>query len=249
MRLLDQLLYVVVAMAVFSLPCHGEDKCAGAAGIPGTPGANGLPGRDGRDGMKGDPGPPGPIGPPNGLPGASGRDGLPGPEGKKGEPGKKGDRGEPGPQGLPASLDPEVQKILRDMKQKVLRLEGVLALEGMIRKIGDKIFATNGNEVDFETTRQTCQDSGGSVAAPRNEAENEAVLGIVKERNRYAYLGVKEGSVPGEFLYLDTSSVNYTNWRRYEPNGKGAENCVEMYTDGGWNDKKCNQYRLTICEF
>lgn len=119
----------------------------------------------------------------------------------------------------------------------------------MITKVGDKILATNGKEVDFETTRQECQNSGGSVATPKNEAENEAILGIVKEKNRYAYLGMKEGPVPGEFLYLDRSSVNYTNWRRYEPNGKGAENCVEMNTDGGWNDKKCNQYRLTICEF
>ncbi|XP_077206962.1 pulmonary surfactant-associated protein A-like [Paroedura picta] len=249
MRLLDHLFHVVVVVAVFSLPCDGEDKCAGTPGIPGTPGANGLPGRDGRDGMKGDQGPPGPMGPPNGLPGAPGRDGLPGPEGGKGEPGEKGDRGEPGIQGLPASLDPEVQKALRYLEQKILHLEGVLALEGMVTKAGDKVFATNGKEVDFETTRQTCQHSGGSIATPRNEAENEAILAIVKERNRYTYLGMKEGHVPGEFLYLDTSPVNYTNWRRYEPNGNGGENCVEMNTDGGWNDKKCNQYRLTVCEF
>uniref|UniRef100_A0A670HY27 C-type lectin domain-containing protein n=1 Tax=Podarcis muralis TaxID=64176 RepID=A0A670HY27_PODMU len=222
MKVLSQFLHAAVAVAVFTLPCLGQagDKCAGVPGIPGTPGSSGVPGRDGRDGMKGDPGPPGPMGPPNGLPGATGRDGLPGPPGPRGEQGEKGERG------------PEV-----------------LLLKGMINKAGDKIFATNAKVVDFETILQTCQNSGGSVAKPMNEKENDAILEIVKEKNQYAYLGIKESPVPREFEYLDGMAVNYTNWRRYEPNGKGAENCVEMQTDGSWNDKKCNQYRLTVCEF
>ncbi|XP_066477054.1 pulmonary surfactant-associated protein A-like [Tiliqua scincoides] len=249
MGLLCKIFQVVVVATVFFLPSFGQEKCAGVPGIPGTPGANGLPGRDGRDGMKGDPGSPGPMGPPNGLPGAPGRDGLPGPKGQKGEPGEKGEVGLPGPEGLPAFLDPEIQEVLRRMEKKIMRLEGVLALKGMIQKVEEKIFATNANEVDFETTVQQCQDFGGSIAQPMNGDENEAVLNILKEKNRYAYLGFRESPVPGEFQYLDGTPLNYTNWRHYEPNGKGAENCVEMYTDGGWNDKRCNQYRLTICEF
>lgn len=82
-----------------------------------------------------------------------------------------------------------------------------------------------------------------------NEKENNAILQIVKEQNQYTYLGIKESSVPGAFEYFNETPVNYTNWRPYEPNGKGLENCVEMQTDGSWNDKKCNQYRLVICEF
>ncbi|XP_061490294.1 pulmonary surfactant-associated protein A-like [Rhineura floridana] len=251
MRLLSQLLHVAVLVTVFSLPCLGQsvDKCAGAPGIPGTPGSHGLPGRDGRDGMKGNQGPPGPMGPPNGLPGAPGRDGPPGQVGPKGEPGEKGEMGLPGPEGRSASLDPEVQEALRSLNQRIFRLEGVLALKGIINKVGHKIFATNAQQVNFETTLQTCEKSGGSMAKPMNEEENGAILDIVKQNNQYAYLGIKESPIPGEFEYLDGTAVNYTKWRRYEPNGKGAENCVEMYTDGGWNDKKCNQYRLAVCEF
>nr|XP_034994423.1 pulmonary surfactant-associated protein A-like [Zootoca vivipara] len=248
MKVVSQFLHAAVVVAVFTLPCLGQagDKCAGVPGIPGTPGSSGVPGRDGRDGMKGDPGPPGPMGPPNGLPGATGRDGLPGPPGPRGEQGEKGERG---PEGHPASLDPEVQEVLRSLNQKILRLEGVLLLKGMINKAGHKIFATNAQVVDFETILQTCQNSGGSVATPMNKKENDVILEIVKEKNQYAYLGIKERPIPAEFEYLDGMAVNYTNWRRYEPNGKGAENCVEMQTDGSWNDKKCNQYRLTVCEF
>ncbi|XP_070607998.1 pulmonary surfactant-associated protein A-like [Erythrolamprus reginae] len=244
------LIYVASVLAIFSLPCHGQEaKCAGAPGIPGTPGANGLPGRDGRDGMRGETGPPGPRGPPNGLPGASGRDGIQGPRGPKGETGEKGDGGPPGPEGRAAFLDPDMQRALRSLGERILRLEGVLALKGLINKTEEKIFATNGKRVDFDAIIQACQLSGGSIATPMNEKENDAILQILKEQNQYTYLGIKESSVPGSFEYFDETPVNYTNWRRYEPNGKGAENCVEMQTDGNWIDKKCNQYRLVVCEF
>ncbi|XP_075790902.1 pulmonary surfactant-associated protein A-like isoform X1 [Pelodiscus sinensis] len=244
-----QSLHILAAAAVFLVMCHGEEKCAGAPGIPGTPGANGLPGRDGRDGMKGDPGPPGPQGPPAGIPGLPGRDGLPGAPGLQGEKGNPGERGEPGPQGHPASADPELQEIFQFLKHRITSLEGVLTLEGTITEIGRKILATNGKEVNFESALESCKNAGGSIAIPRNKEENDAIWSIVKRFNRYAYLGIREGDVPGEFHDLEGNPLNYTNWRSYEPNGKGGENCVEMYTDGGWNDKKCNQYRLTICEF
>ncbi|KAG6935570.1 surfactant associated protein A1, partial [Chelydra serpentina] len=125
----------------------------------------------------------------------------------------------------------------------------VLTLEGKITEVGGKILATNGKEVDFETTLTACEHAGGSIATPRNMEENDAIWDIVKQFNRYAYLGIRESDVPGEFHYLDGKPLNYTNWYASEPNGKGGGNCVEMYTDGSWNDKQCDQYRLTICEF
>ncbi|NXL88974.1 SFPA2 protein, partial [Alectura lathami] len=125
----------------------------------------------------------------------------------------------------------------------------VLALDGKIQKVGEKIFASNGKEVNFSSALESCEETGGTLATPMNEEENKAVLDIVKQYNRYAYLGVKESEAPGQFEYMDGTPLNYTNWHKNEPNGKGKEECVEMYTDGNWNDKKCTQYRLTICEF
>jgi len=125
----------------------------------------------------------------------------------------------------------------------------VLALNGKIREVGDKILASNGKEVDFESGLGSCEEAGGTVATPMNEEENKAILDIVKQYNRYAYLGIKESETSGQFLYIDGTALNYTKWHPHEPNGKGTEKCVEMYTDGSWNDKKCNLRRLTICEF
>ncbi|KAM3913597.1 uncharacterized protein RB166_018851 [Leptodactylus fuscus] len=190
-----------------------------------------------------------PIGPPGGLPGPAGRDGLTGAPGAPGVQGTQGEKGEVGPPGIPASKDEELQLQLADINYHIKKLLGVLLLDGKVQHVGDKILATNGKEVDFKTSKATCEDVGGSIATPMNEAENRAMLTILKQYNRYAYLGIIEGATPGDFHYLDGHHVNYTNWRKNEPGGKGKENCIEMYTDGTWNDKACNQYRLTVCEF
>uniref|UniRef100_A0A8C5PT95 Pulmonary surfactant-associated protein A n=1 Tax=Leptobrachium leishanense TaxID=445787 RepID=A0A8C5PT95_9ANUR len=225
------------------------DKCAGVPGIHGTPGLNGAPGRDGRDGMKGDTGLPGPQGPAGGSQGPAGRDGLPGPIGASGVPGPKGDKGDTGLPGTPALLDLQLKLKLQLIEHQITRLEGVMRLKDMIQEVEQKIIATNGKEVDFEATVATCNAVGGIIVTPRNEEENKAILNIVKAYNRYTYLGITEGEIPGVFHYYDGTPLNYTHWRKNEPGGRGKENCVEMYTDGQWNDKTCNQYRLTICEF
>lgn len=226
-----------------------KDSCSASPGIPGTPGTHGQPGRDGRDGVKGDPGPPGPMGPPGGMPGSPGRDGLVGAPGCPGERGEKGEPGAMGPPGFPAYMDEELQSTLYIMRQQIMQTRGVLALQGSMVEVGEKIFSTSGKSVVFEDIEKLCAKAGGRVAAPRNSEENQAIANIVTKYNVYAYLGMKEGSNPGEFFYSDGTHVNYTNWYPGEPRGRGKEKCVEMYKDGQWNDKNCGQYRLAICEF
>ncbi|XP_073857782.1 pulmonary surfactant-associated protein A isoform X5 [Macaca fascicularis] len=210
-------------MAASGAACEVKDICVGSPGIPGTPGSHGLPGRDGRDGVKGDPGPPGPMGPPGDMPCFPGNDGLPG---APGIPGECGEKGEPGERGPPA-----------------------LSLQESILAIGGKVFSTNGQSATFDAIQEACARAGGHIAVPRSPEENEAIASFVKKYNTYAYVGLTEGPSPGDFRYSDGTPVNYTNWYPGEPAGRGTEQCVEMYTDGRWNDRNCLYNRLTICEF
>ncbi|XP_074855534.1 pulmonary surfactant-associated protein A-like isoform X1 [Carettochelys insculpta] len=249
----------------------------GIPGTPGTNGLPGRDGRDGMKGDPGPPGPQGPPSGMPGLPGRDGIPGPQGPKGEKGNPGEKGERGPQGlPASVDPELQEILQHLKHQITRleggtlssvplsspeicipfnvqndlhNIPTYTKALALEGAITEVGGKILSTNGKEVSFEATLESCEHAGGSIATPRNKQENDAILGIVKRFNRYAYLGIKESAVPGQFHYLDGEPLNYTNWRHSEPSGKGGESCVEMYTDGSWNDKKCNQYRLTICEF
>ncbi|XP_006876214.1 PREDICTED: pulmonary surfactant-associated protein A-like isoform X2 [Chrysochloris asiatica] len=172
--------------------------------------------------------------------------------GTPGIAGERGDKGEPGERGLPgfpAYLDEELQGTLHDIRHQILQSVGVLSLQGSMLRVGEKVFSTNGQSVNFDAIQETCARAGGRIAVPRSPEENAAIASIVKKHNTYAYLGLAEGPTTGEFYYLDNDPVNYTNWYPGEPRGYGKERCVEMYTDGRWNDKNCLQYRLTICEF
>nr|XP_056706507.1 pulmonary surfactant-associated protein A-like [Euleptes europaea] len=181
-------------------------------------------------------GPVGPQGPP-------GRSGPPGPVGPQGE------RGDPGQPGLSAYEDPERRNKLWGLEHRITRLERALALNGKIAIVGEKLFASTEKPDDFDNTVRICKAAHGSIATPRDRKENDAVMSFVSTFNTYAYLGITEGHVPGEFLFLNGAPLNYTNWYEGEPKGKGAEKCVEMYLDGTWNDKICSKSRLTVCEF
>uniref|UniRef100_A0A8C3WZB0 Pulmonary surfactant-associated protein A n=1 Tax=Catagonus wagneri TaxID=51154 RepID=A0A8C3WZB0_9CETA len=238
-----------VFLVASGLDCDMKEVCFARPGIPGTPGSHGLPGRDGRDGMKGDPGPPGPMGPPGGMPGPPGHNGMTGAPGLPGERGEKGACGERGPPGLPAYQDEELQSALHEIRHQILQSMGVLSFQELMLAVGKKVFSTNGQSVTFDVIKESCARVGGRIAAPRSPEENEAIVSIVKKYNTYAYLGLVEGPTAGDFYYLDGTPMNYTNWYPGEPRGRGKEKCVEMYTDGQWNDKNCQQHRLAICEF
>ncbi|XP_035185986.1 pulmonary surfactant-associated protein A2-like [Oxyura jamaicensis] len=154
-----------------------------------------------------------------------------------------------GLQGLPISRNTEFSDVLVNFRQRLSRLEGALTLNGKITKAGEKILASNGKKVTFSSALESCEQTGGTLATPMNKEENKAILRIVEQYNTNAYLGIKESETSGQFEYMNGTPLNYTNWYQYEPNGKGTEKCVEMYTNGNWNDRKCNLYRLTICEF
>ncbi|XP_066046730.1 pulmonary surfactant-associated protein A-like [Chamaea fasciata] len=139
--------------------------------------------------------------------------------------------------------------VIRQLQHRIFRLEGVLRLNKMITESGGKIFASNGKTADFDGTVEKCKEAGGSIATPRNPGENDAILYFVKHFNSYAYLGIKQSLIPGKFQPLKGAQLSYTNWYSNEPSGRGEEECVEMYTDGTWNDKKCSKSHLIVCQF
>ncbi|XP_026570311.1 pulmonary surfactant-associated protein A-like isoform X1 [Pseudonaja textilis] len=235
----SQLVQILALAAALLIEAHAQIKC------PGPQGPRGETGLPGPQGPKGDPGIGGPAGP-SGPQGPPGQNGPPGPQGPKGKPGV---RGPAGPPGVPASQDPKLQKDIKKLQCRLARMEKALTLEGKIAIVGDKLFASTGKTSVFGQTEATCQEAHGSIAAPRNLNENKAIQKIVQHYNSYAYLGIMESDQPGKFHFRNGDPLNFTNWYKNEPSGQGAEKCVEMYNDGTWNDKMCNNYRLEVCEF
>ncbi|XP_044518716.1 pulmonary surfactant-associated protein D-like isoform X2 [Gracilinanus agilis] len=186
----------------------------------GMPGSNGLPGRDGNEGPKGEKG-------------DRGERGTIGPPGKLGPMGIKGDPGPVGPKGPKGDNGGN---------------EAALFPSG--RAVGETIFKTSGFEGNFEKALQSCRQAGGQVASPRNAAENMAIHEIVTVYNKEALLGMTDMKTEGKFIYPTGESLGYSNWAPGEPNNtRDEEDCVEILKNGKWNDRKCGDSALIICQF
>ncbi|CAM5128525.1 unnamed protein product [Eretmochelys imbricata] len=174
---------------------------------------------------------------------------IPGLNGLPVKEGKPGLKAFPGLRGLIASYVPKIQEIMKGFHNRIARLERVLTLDGTIKTVEKKMFATNRQEGNFQTTLEACKQAGGSIASPMNKEENDAVFSIVRLFNKCAYLGTEGRGIPGEVSSLNGTAPNYTDRHAGEPSDIGEENCRAMCTDGAWNDTSCNHYCLTICEF
>ncbi|XP_074089078.1 uncharacterized protein LOC141520970 [Macrotis lagotis] len=227
----------------------------GEKGFPGTPG---LPGCEGRPGPQGEKGPPGEKGPKgnDGDKGSPGKPGHQGARGPKGPPGPKGDKGSPGKEGNCClsevnSLKEDIAKLcekIESIQQKYYKLEK--ALPQNVKVVGNKIFRTIGKEGNYKESVNSCKEEGGKVASPRNEKENNALKEIVSEYKKAAFLGMTDANEEGKFVYETGETVGFSKWRKGEPNNKGGgENCVEIFSNGEWNDDPCEETHLIICEF
>ncbi|NWJ04109.1 SFTPA protein, partial [Crypturellus undulatus] len=119
--------------------------------------------------------------------------------------------------------DNEMEDVILQLDHRISRLEGALRLEEKITASGGKIFAASGKRADFHAAVQACKEAGGAVATPRTAGENAAVRRLVKRYNAFAYLGIRESLIPGEFRSLGGAKLNYTHWHAREPSGKGEE--------------------------
>uniref|UniRef100_A0A8C3FIA9 C-type lectin domain-containing protein n=1 Tax=Chrysemys picta bellii TaxID=8478 RepID=A0A8C3FIA9_CHRPI len=81
----------------------------------------------------------------------------------------------------------------------------------------------------------------------RSQGNKQGELEVLAQSRNYDVIGITETWWDNSH---DWSTVmdGYKLFRK-DRQGRKGENCVEMFTDGSWNDRKCDQYRLTICEF
>ncbi|XP_063814820.1 pulmonary surfactant-associated protein D-like isoform X2 [Pseudophryne corroboree] len=268
-----KIIYLTISMAMMLFSMGYSDTPAMCSVVQGLPGLNGRDGRDGTNGLKGDPGlrgepgipgergsagPPGKVGP-KGNQGDKENDGVAGSKGEKGStgatglglPGLQGNKGE---KGSPDDIAKERLKVfesqLQILQANLTKYIKILLFHGAIQS-GDKLFVTNGLKESFENDQRICKESGGSLAAQKNAAENSAVQKVLlsKGKSNKAFLGISDMQVEWTFLYLTGNKVTFTNWNPGEPNNnKDTEDCTEIQDNGKWNDIPCFLPRLVICE-
>lgn len=142
----------------------------------------------------------------------------------------------------------DLQTQLDLLKASTLKIQqALLTPHGVI--VGKTIFKTDSTKGDYSTGRASCSRMGGTLAVPRNTAENSALQQIVRWHDIHAVLGISDMATEGRFEDLDGNLITYSNWAPGEPNNQGNEDCVEMHPDGKWHDRGCTLQLLIICRY
>ncbi|XP_027713669.1 mannose-binding protein A-like [Vombatus ursinus] len=265
------LLLIIMAKTDYSEPVlseRTEQTCCSLVSC-GTPGANGAPGKDGRDGLKGEKGEPGQgLRGIQGPPGKMGPPGQPGSKGVPGLPGLKGDRGDSSVSlNRLSALERKIQRLetqLENINESFLKLITVSSkqieiLQAQVdknkniltfsvgKKVGKKLFLSNGEKANFDRVKVLCEQFGATIAIPKNGEENKAIQDLAKDTP--AFLGITDKVQEGQFVYITGERMTYTNWKKNEPNDYGSgEDCVLLNSDGSWNDISCTTSLLAVCE-
>ena len=97
------------------------------------------------------------------------------------------------------------------------------------------------------SARAHCQQLGGDLASIRTPAESDEVRALMMSTenvfsNHPAHIGMTDTAVHGEFVWLDGTAVEFTNWGGGQPDDPSSgEHCVAMYLafQGQWWNVKC----------
>ncbi|KAL1772868.1 low affinity immunoglobulin epsilon Fc receptor isoform X1 [Sigmodon hispidus] len=96
--------------------------------------------------------------------------------------------------------------------------------------------------------RFTCTDLEGRLVSIHSQAEQDFLMKHSNKKD--SWIGLRDLDMEGQFIWMDGSPVDYSNWNPGEPNNAGqGEDCVMMRGSGQWNDAFCRSYLdAWVCE-
>lgn len=106
------------------------------------------------------------------------------------------------------------------------------------------------NEMLWNEAREVCEKLGGHLAYINSEAEQEFITEITK--NYYTALGGWDELSEGEWTWLDSSEMTFTNWRSGEPNNSYPHQnhlYINYSGAGKWDDGYDNRMAPFVCEW
>jgi len=95
-----------------------------------------------------------------------------------------------------------------------------------------------------------CQHMGATLVSVQNVATNKVIEKMVTQHTWIGGYQPHGSSEPDySWMWADKTTWNYENWAGGEPNNSPAEeDCVEIHTDGNWNDDSCTSLNPSVCQ-
>lgn len=84
---------------------------------------------------------------------------------------------------------------------------------------------------------------GTHLASIHSDTDQTEAYSLMKNNSHnFAWIGFNDIEINGIYEWVDSSSVDYTNWHSTEPQNMANENCTSLYGtySGNWIDIACN---------
>ncbi|TMW49790.1 hypothetical protein DOY81_005147, partial [Sarcophaga bullata] len=121
--------------------------------------------------------------------------------------------------------------------------------------INGKTYTIHFDEVNWFTALEFCSYYGQILASITSIDDNEQLFKTLDQYglsySSFFWLGGSDLGHYGQWVWVSNgeSVEHFTKWRQGEPNNVyGNEHCIELLSDGQWNDNNCNLKRKFICE-
>ncbi|PVD27526.1 hypothetical protein C0Q70_12688 [Pomacea canaliculata] len=108
---------------------------------------------------------------------------------------------------------------------------------------------------NWHDSKSICETLRSHLVEVTSAAENNFVANIVKlHRVTSVWTGLQDFEEDGLFVFssslLPLQPTDYSHWQARQPDdGRGGEDCVEIYSSGEWNDNDCDDSRsYPLCE-
>jgi hypothetical protein len=105
----------------------------------------------------------------------------------------------------------------------------------------------------WRRAQDACAVNGARLVILETAEENQAVADMVSPWHDGSFwIGLSDRETEGEFIWHNGAPLEYSGWANNEPNDHGAgEDCAESSWGGTgvWNDARCNQGRVYVCEY
>nr|5LGK_E Chain E, Low affinity immunoglobulin epsilon Fc receptor [Homo sapiens]5LGK_F Chain F, Low affinity immunoglobulin epsilon Fc receptor [Homo sapiens] len=88
--------------------------------------------------------------------------------------------------------------------------------------------------------RYACDDMEGQLVSIHSPEEQDFLTKHASHTG--SWIGLRNLDLKGEFIWVDGSHVDYSNWAPGEPTSRSqGEDCVMMRGSGRWNDAFCDR--------
>ena len=120
-----------------------------------------------------------------------------------------------------------------------------------LRNVSGSGYIGVNSDMSWSDANAYCESTYGTTLAKITSDEENT---LVREAATAAgissrvWIGASDDTTEDTFLWVDGSSVDYSNWASGEPNDYGSgEDCAEQYSGGTWNDRSCTSTQAFVC--